>query len=62
MTNKTLVEKHLEELRKEYKTATPDRKKQIVIVANRIKQSANLYPVKIEYEDPFKKLVVKNLM
>lgn len=56
------IESKLQALREEYKTATPDRQKQIVIVAQRIKQSANLYPVKIEYEDPFKKLVEKELL
>jgi hypothetical protein len=58
----TLIESKLQALREEYKTATPDRKRQIVIVANRIKQSAGLYKEKVNYNDPFKKLVVKNLM
>jgi len=55
-------EQKLQALREEYKTATPDRKRQIVIVANRIKKSANLYPVKVEYKDPFKKEVEKALL
>jgi len=57
-----LIESKLLALRQEYPTASPDRKRQIVIVAERIKKSANLYPVKIEYEDPFVKLLVKELM
>jgi hypothetical protein len=43
MIDSVLIEQRLVELREEYKTATPDRKRQIVIVANRIKQSAHLY-------------------
>jgi len=58
----TTIESKLQALREEYKTATPDRKKEIEITANQIKKSANYYPVKVEYEDPFKKLVEKELM
>ena len=60
----TLIEQRLSELRQEYKTADADRRKQIVIVANRIKQSANLYPVKVE-EHPdtkFRNDVMNNLL
>jgi hypothetical protein len=58
----TLIEQRLLELRQEYKTATPDRRRQIVIVAERIKKSANYYPLKVEYKDPFVKLVANHLM
>lgn len=54
----------LQSLREEYKTADADRRRQIVIVANRIKQSANLYPVKVE-EHPdtkFRNDVVNSLL
>lgn len=43
-----LIDKRLLELRQEYPTADADRKRQIVIVAERIKKSAGLYPVKVE--------------
>jgi hypothetical protein len=59
MTN---IESKLQALRQEYKTATPDRKKEIEITANQIKKSANYYPVKVEYEDPFIKQLKKDLM
>lgn len=55
-----LIEQRLLELRQEYKTATSDRKRQIVIVAERIKKSAGLYPVKVE--DKFTKEVEKALL
>lgn len=56
----TPIETKLQALREEYKTATPDRKRQIVIVANRIKQSAGLYPVKVE--EDLKRAVLTQLI
>jgi hypothetical protein len=59
----TKIEQHLQALRQEYPTATPDRKRQIVIVAERIKKSAGLYPVKVEEKnDDFKQSVLDHLM
>jgi len=55
-------EQRLSQLRKEYPSATPNRKKEIEITANQIKKSANYYPVKVEYEDPFIKQLKKELM
>lgn len=58
-----LIQQRLQELREEYKTATPDRKRQIVIVAERIKKSAGLYPVKVEeVKSDFSKTVMDNLI
>lgn len=45
------IEQRLQQLRQEYKTATPERQKQIVIVAERIKKSAGLYPEKVQEEE-----------
>jgi len=58
-----LIEQRLQELREEYKTATPDRKRQIVIVAERIKKSADLYPKEVEeIKNDFTKTVMKELL
>ena len=58
----TLIEQRLSELREEYKTATPDRRKEIEITANQIKKSANYYPVKVEeVKSDFSKTVMDNL-
>lgn len=38
------IEQRLKALREEYKTATPDRKRQIVIVAERIKKISRTLP------------------
>ena len=57
----TPIEQHLQALREEYPTASPNRKKEIEITANQIKKSANYYPVKVEYKDPFVKSVKDNL-
>lgn len=39
----TLIETKLQNLRDEYKTASRERRKQIEVVAKRIKKSAHLY-------------------
>jgi len=58
-----LIEQRLQELREEYKTATPDRKRQIVIVAERIKKSAGFYPKEVEeIKNDFTKTVMKELL
>ena len=53
-----LIEQRLSELRQEYKTATPDRRKEILFTVETIKRSDYLNPKR---EDEFKQTVMDNL-
>lgn len=54
-----LIEQRLLELRKEYKYANEDRRKEILFTVETIKRSDYLNPVKVE--DKFKQTVIDNL-